>query len=72
MATKKKLVTSNNVTDEVLPKTETKFTIDELTQSKEFTRNEKDFLKAVVAQDVLYSVSEAKKLLSKILKGDVK
>ncbi|MDN5446169.1 MAG: hypothetical protein L0F86_02105 [Lactococcus lactis] len=72
MATKKKLVTSNNVTDEVLPKTETKFTIDELTQSKEFTRNEKDFLKAVVAQDVLYSVSEAKKLLSKILKGEVK
>ena len=72
MATKKKLVTSNNVTDEVLPKTETKFTIDELTQSKEFTRNEKDFLKAVVAQDVLYSVSVAKKLLSKILKGEVK
>lgn len=72
MATKKKLVTSNNVTDEVLPKTETKFTIDELIQSKEFTRNEKDFLKAVVAQDVLYSVSEAKKLLSKILKGEVK
>ena len=72
MATKKKLVTSNNVTDEVLPKTETKFTIDELTQSKEFTRNEKDFLKAVVAQDVLYSVSEAKKLLSKILKGEAK
>ena len=72
MATKKKLVTSNNVTDEVLPKTETKFTIDELTQSKEFTRNEKDFLKAVVAQDFLYSVSEAKKLLSKILKGEVK
>ena len=72
MATKKKLVTSNNITDEVLPKTETKFTIDELTQSKEFTRNEKDFLKAVVAQDVLYSVSEAKKLLSKILKGEVK
>ncbi len=72
MVTKKNLVTSNNVTDEVLPKTETKFTIDELTQSKEFTRNEKDFLKAVVAQDVLYSVSEAKKLLSKILKGEVK
>lgn len=72
MATKKKLVTSNNVTDEVLAKTETKFTIDELTQSKEFTRNEKDFLKAVVAQDVLYSVSEAKKLLIKILKGEVK
>ena len=72
MVTKKNLVTSNNVTDEVLPKTETKFTIGELTQSKEFTRNEKDFLKAVVAQDVLYSVSEAKKLLSKILKGEVK
>lgn len=49
-----------------------KFGIDDLCQSKEFTRNEKDFLRAIVQKGESYSISDAKKLLSKALKGEVK
>lgn len=72
MAVKKTTATQSEVVEKISPKQETKFNIDELCQSKDFTRNEKDFLKAIVKPTESYSVSEAKKLLSKILKGEVK
>jgi len=47
------------------------FSIDQLVESQEFSNLEKDFLKAF-AGERKYSIAEAKTLLDKKLKGEVK
>lgn len=72
MAVKKAPIKQSDAVEEVPKVIEPIFDIDDLCQSKEFTRNEKDFLRAIVQKGESYSISDAKKILSKALKGEVK
>ncbi|WP_251855330.1 hypothetical protein [Enterococcus italicus] len=72
MAVKKAPIKQSDSVEEVPKVIEPIFDIDDLCQSKEFTRNEKDFLRAIVQKGESYSISDAKKILSKALKGEVK
>ncbi|WP_022795772.1 hypothetical protein [Bavariicoccus seileri] len=71
MTVRKSVKTEPKVVEPTAVSEPVRFGIDDLCKSDEFTRNEKDFLKAIVV-DKQYTVAEAKKLLSQTLKGAVK